>query len=139
MDSDRVFKKYLETWPDARITWPKKGQEKIKNFFYSDPQDPFKGKEVFDDFLDFINVEWTIKESKALDPEQNDPGLLSCSEWLQKYFNMVRGRTMAKKHLARHEPNLAIVSFNVPPLKELMDGYIKYFIESREVLYGNKL
>lgn len=131
MDSDRVFKKYLETWPDAWITWPKKGQEKIKNFFHSDPNNRFKGKEVFDDFLDFINIQCT--------GSQVDYSALSCSDWLQKYFKSVRGRELAKKHLEWHEPRLAIISFNVPPLKEMMDGYIKYFIENREVLYGNKL
>jgi hypothetical protein len=139
MDSDKVFKKYLGTWPDAWIMWPKKGQDKVKDFFWSNPEDPFVGKAVFDDFLDYVKEEWDKKESVALDPEQNDPGLLSCSEWLQRYFQTVRGREHAKKYLARHEPMLAMTSFNVKPLKDLMDGFIKYFIENREVLYGNKL
>jgi hypothetical protein len=127
MDSDKVFKKYLGTWPDAWIMWPTKGQEGVRNFFYSNPEDPFVGKAVFDDFLDYVKEECTGKDT------------LSCSEWLQRYFQTVRGRAHAKKYLARHEPMLAMTSFNVKPLKDLMDGFIKYFIENREVLYGNQL
>lgn len=127
MDSDAVFKKYCGTWPDALIMWPTKGQSKVINFFWSNPEDPFLGKAVFDDFLDFINETYTEKED------------LSSSEWLQRYFQTVRGREHAKKFLARHEPMLAMTSFNVKPLKDLMDGFIKYFIENREVLYGSQL
>lgn len=127
MDSDRVFKKYLGTWPDAWITWPEKGKDKTINFFWSNPEDPFIGKTVFDDFLEYINETYTGKET------------FTSSEWLGKYFKTVRGREHAKKYLARHEPMLVTVSFNVPPLKDLMDGFIKYFIENREALYGNQL
>lgn len=127
MDADFAFKKYLDTWPDAWITWPTKGQAKMRNFFWSDPNDPFEGKAAFDDFLDFVNEECTGNVD------------LSCSDWLIKYFITVRGRDHAKKYLAKHEPLLAMTSFNIKPLKDLMDGFIKYFIENREALYGSKL
>lgn len=123
MDSDAIFKKYLGTWPDALIMWPEKGKDNLINFFWSNPDDPFEGKVVFDDFLDFVKQE-----------TNGDPAQFSCSEWLTKYYKTVRGRELAKKHLARHEPMLSIVSFNVPPLKDMMDGFIKYFIENRRLL-----
>lgn len=126
MDSDTVFKKYLGTWPDAFIMWPTKGQEKVKNFFWSDPNDPYVGKEVFDDFLDYIKEECTGREINS--------AALTASEWLMKYFRTVRGRIKAKKYMARHEPMLAITGFGVVPLKDLMDGFIKYVIENREAL-----
>lgn len=127
MDSDKVFKKYLGTWPDAWIMWPEKGKDKVINFFWSNPEDPFVGKAVFDDFLDFV-----IGQSEG--GIGIDPLSLSSSEWLQRYFQTVRGREHAKKYLARHEPMLAMTSFNIKPLKDLMDGFIKYVIENREVL-----
>lgn len=122
MDSDAVFKKYCGTWPDALIMWPTKGQGKVINFFWSNPEDPFVGKAVFDDFLDYVKLECTGKDS------------LSCSEWLQRYFQTVRGREHVKKYLARHEAMLAMTAFNVKPLKDLMDGFIVYVIQNREAL-----
>lgn len=121
MNSDETFKKYLDTWPDEFIMWPKKGQEKTRDFFKPEEGDQYSTHYLFDDLLDYIK-ETCIEEKRI--PE------FCCSEWLIKYFKTVRGRNLAMNHLQRHERILAEVAFNTPPLKGLFDGFILWFTET---------
>lgn len=116
MDADLLFKKYLDTWPDAWIVWPTKGQAKMRDFFVADPADPHDFAPVANDILDYIKSE--------------GPRDLTASEWVTAYFHCVRGKEMAKKHLHSHEPLLMATVYGTPPLKDLMDGFYKWFIET---------
>jgi hypothetical protein len=124
MDTHIIFQRYLCTIPDAWIAWPEKGKAKLQDFFYPDLESPNSAHYFFDDLFDYIKEE-TLTEKRALG--------YSASEWIDKYFHTVRGREMRKAHMARHEPHLAYVAFNIEPLKSLMDGFILYVI-SEEVL-----
>ena len=116
MKTDPIFREYLATWPDAFIIYPTKGQEKLRAFFDDNEASP-----VFDDLLDFIKEECS-----------GEPAQFTASEWLIKYFRTVRARVLVKKHMARHEPMLAISAFAVEPLKGVMDGFFGFFIINRE-------
>jgi len=124
MDSDKLFREYLETWPDAWIMWPEgkngKGKDKMKTLFAKEGDDPLSPHFTFNDILDYVKEE-CIREKIIYQ--------FTSSEWLQKYFTTVRGRTMAKAHMKRHEPNMAIVMFNTPPFKALMDGFFQWVID----------
>jgi len=124
MDADKIFRKYLETWPDAFIMWPTKGQDKLRSFFEPDGT-RYDCAPVFNDMLQYIKEECNGQEV--------DPKFYTVSEWILRYFHTVRGKEMAKKHMHKHEPQLAWVSFNVEPLKAIMDGFFAYFIENREM------
>lgn len=124
MDVNKIFRKYLDTWPDAFILWPTKGQDKLRAFFELDPNDRFDCSPVFNDLFDYI------KEECA--GQTVEPTFYSASEWILRYFHTVRGKDMGKKHMHRHEPQLAWVSFGTEPIKALMDGFFAYFIENRE-------
>lgn len=115
MDTDKIFREYIAGWPDAFITYPTKGQEKLKAFFTDNESSP-----VFDDLLDFI------KEVCE------DRGQKTASEWLMIYFQTSRCRPLVKKCMGRHEPMLAVTAFGVEPLKGIMDGFFDYFIQNRE-------
>jgi hypothetical protein len=125
MDADLLFRKYLATWPDAWIMWPDgkdgKGKEKMKSLFAVEEGDPLSPHFTFNDVLDYIKEE-SIKEKRI-------PPLCS-SEWLAKYFKTFRGRKMAHEHLQRHETTMAIVMFNTPPFKALMDGFFEWVIDT---------
>lgn len=125
MDADRLFKAYLETWPDAWIMWPEgkngQGKEKMKNLFSIEKDDPLSPHFIFNDLFNFIKGE-IVQRKEA-------PAFCS-SEWLAMYFKTVRGRTMIKDHMQRHEPSMAIVMFNTPPFKALMDGFFEWVIET---------
>jgi hypothetical protein len=114
MDADTIFKRYLLTWPDVWIVWPK-NDTKMKEFFAEGST-----KALFDDLLDFI------KEEQIGSP--HEPGFHSMSEWLVKYFKTVRGKALAKKELCFHEPLLIVSWCLAPPIKELMNGFIVYAI-----------
>jgi hypothetical protein len=124
MDAHILFNKYLLTYPDQWIMWPEKGKDKLQDFFYPEENNPISPHIVFNDLLDYIKEE--TQKNRVCEG-------LSASEWLHKYFHSVRGREMAKKHLQRHEPMMAWVTFNIEPLKGLMDGFILYVI-AEEVL-----
>lgn len=115
MDSDKLFKAYLETWPDDWVTWPAKGRANLQEF-YSEGS----SKALMDDLLSYIRAEYIGGHESAL----------SCSEWLQRYFHTVRGRSLVKRaNIARHEPFMVTTAFNIEPLKGLMDGFLEYIIE----------
>jgi len=115
MDSDKLFKAYLETWPDDWVTWPAKGRAKLQEF-YSEGS----SKELMDDLLSYIRAEYIEGHKTAF----------SCSEWLTQYFHTVRGRSLVKRaNIARHEPFMITTAFNIEPLKGLMDGFLEYVIE----------
>jgi hypothetical protein len=124
MDSHILFNRYLLTYPDPFIMWPEKGKEKLMDFFYPQENEPLSPHYFMDDLLDFIKEE--TQRNKVCEG-------LTASQWIDKYFKSARGREMKKTHMQRHEPILAWVSFNVEPLKSLMDGFIMYVI-SEEVL-----
>jgi hypothetical protein len=115
MNTDTIFREYLAAWPDTFIMYPTKGQEGVRNFFNDNESSP-----VFDDLLAFIKK------------EGSEPAQFTASEWLMKYFNTVQGRTLAKKHMARHEPMFAITAFGVQPFKAIMDGFFDFFIINQE-------
>lgn len=121
MDSDKLFREYLETWPDVWITWPEKGREAMKSFWTPQDGDDHSTHHFGNALLAYIKAE-SINDNKIRP--------LSCSEWMQAYFKTVQGRNFAKAHMARHEPMLAWVSFNTPPLKDIMDGFIIYVIDN---------
>lgn len=121
MNSDNLFKKYLDTWPEAFIMWPTKGQAKTRDFFKPDDGDQYSTHYLFDDLLEYIKEE--CLSQKTLSD-------LSCSEWLIIYFKTPRGEDMANTHLQKHERILAEVAFNTPPLKGLFDGFILWFIDT---------
>lgn len=119
MDSDKLFKAYLETWPDDWVTWPAKGRANLQEF-YSEGS----SKALMDDLLSYIMVEIRTENLEGREPA------LSCSEWLQRYFHTVRGRSLVKRaNIARHEPFMVTTAFNIEPLKGLMDGFLEYVIE----------
>ena len=87
----------------------------MRDFFKPEPEDPFDRAPVANDFLDFIKAE--------------PPGFnRSASEWVIEYFKTERGRAMAAKHMHSHEPLLMATIYGTPPMKELMDGFIEWFI-----------
>jgi hypothetical protein len=120
MDAHALFQKYLDKEiPLPWILWPDKGKEKMRQFFSEGST-----KALFDDLL------WYIKEDTIT--ERRARGL-SCSEWLRAYFHTVRGRNLAKKHLACHEPILITTAAEIEPFKALMDGFI-FFVMKEEIL-----
>ena len=120
MDSDILFREYLKTWPDVWISWPDKGRKAMESFWGQNPDDNHSTYHFGNILLQFIKDE-CLKDNRVRP--------LSCSEWVQGFFHTAKGRDFAKKHMARHEPMLAWVSFNVPPLKDIMDGWINYVID----------
>lgn len=124
MDADKLFRAYLDTWPDAWIMWPEgkngQGKDKMKSLFAIEGDDPLSSHFAFNDILEFIKDDCIL---------ENKVRPLSSSEWLQAYFKTVRGRTLTKAHMQRHEPLMAVTMFNTPPFKALMDGFFEYVIE----------
>jgi hypothetical protein len=115
MDSDKLFKAYLATWPDNWITWPVGGKAKMQDFFADD-----SSKALMDDLLSYVMAEYL----------EGHRSPFCCSEWLTQYFHTVRGRNLVKRaKIARHEPLMVTTAFNIEPLKGLMDGFLEYVIE----------
>lgn len=87
----------------------------MRDFFQPEPEDPYDFAPVANDLLDFIFI----------NSEEEHTG----SEWVIEYFKTERGRGMAATHMHSHEPLLMATIFGTPPLKDLMDGFIRWFIE----------